>query len=68
MFSVPMVIPVRRGIWRRSRGGAVCRRSEPWSIGQGKVSGILVGPDKKGRKRRIIPVLATIEYTAVLFP
>ena len=45
----------------------MCRRSETWRIGPEKVSGIFVGTDRKGRKESKILVMATEEFTIVIF-
>ena len=67
MFSVHMTS--LGGRWGRQRGGggAVCRRSAPWGIGQEKVIVILVGSKMTKREGRIIPVLAVVGYTADIF-
>ena len=67
MLSVLMESLDGRG--GRGRGGSddVCRRLAPWRIYWEKAIGILVGAGEKGRKGRKIPVLATVESTAVLF-
>ena len=67
MLSVPMASP--RGCGGRVCGGrdVLYRQSAPWRIGWEKVNGILVSPGKKVRKRRKIPVLATVESTSIFF-
>ena len=67
MFSVPMASLVGHGVRCHGGGGAMCRRSETWRIGPEKVSGIFVGTDRKGRKESKILVMATEEFTIVIF-
>ena len=45
------------GVRWRGGGGAVCRQSLPWWIGQEKVIGILVGPGGKGSKNKKNPCI-----------
>ena len=61
-----MDIPGGRGLRRRVDGSAVCKKPAPWEVGREKLIRILVEAKKEG-KRRKIPVLATVESTAVLF-
>ena len=57
MLSFLMAILGGRGERQHSGGGAMCRRPAPWRIGREKVSGILVGPGKKGRKSKGKPCI-----------
>ena len=65
MLRVLMESPGGSRFWRRVGGGAVCRQSAPWWVDREKLIGILI-KEKKQVKRRKIPVLATVESTAVL--
>ena len=67
ILSFLMVSLGGRGGQQCGGGDTVCRRLAPWSIGKEKISGILVGPGKKGQKKSKTPVLDTIESTAVFF-
>ena len=61
-----MEIQGGHGVRRRVGGGAVCRQLAPWEVGREKLISILFEAKKEG-KRRKIPVLATVESTAVVF-
>ena len=52
MFIFPMAVPGGHGGRQRGGSGAMCRWSAPWRINWEKLTDILVGPGKKGRKRK----------------